>query len=245
MSIVLLGATVLGIGFLYFLFPLAVNQFMRRSFSEKAKKSGSICLSFDDGPHPEATPAILDLLKAKNSKATFFLVGENVERYPALTARIIADGHEIGEHSYSHTHPWRTSPLRSLDDLRKGARTLAPYEMVHHFSLFRPPFGKFNLVTLLYVWLSKKHVAFWTVDPKDYQQDSGEAVFNLLLPHLHPGSVILLHDGRRNTHNDVRTTVSALRLILDAVDEKGLALTTIGEVIFHKRMKREDFTAQA
>jgi peptidoglycan/xylan/chitin deacetylase (PgdA/CDA1 family) len=196
MATIVLGA--LAAFVLYIPIPFVVKEVMRRKSLATVRKTGNVYLTFDDGPDPEATPAILDLLRQNGAKAAFFMLGESVAKYPNIVKHIIAEGHEIGEHSYGHTHPWKGSPLRSAVDLIKGGHALQQHPRPASASYFRPPFGKLNLVTLLYVWLTKKKVVFWNVDPRDYDPaSSAETVARFAMDRLDAGSIILLHDGRR------------------------------------------------
>jgi peptidoglycan/xylan/chitin deacetylase (PgdA/CDA1 family)/glycosyltransferase involved in cell wall biosynthesis/predicted RNA methylase len=249
MVLVAAGAALLLLLFSYFILPLWVERYWRMKFCRRIRKSGSVCLSFDDGPNPEATPMILELLQQYGAKATFFVTGENVEKYPDLIERILEHGHEIAEHSYGHSHPWKSSPWRSWSDLKLGERAIKPYVRSRGLVLFRPPFGKMNLMTLLYVWRTKKQVVFWNIDPKDYQQPSGETVAQFVYDRLAKGAVILLHDGRRNAGTDTpaqrdgarlpvsriggqtTVTVSAAAALLATARQRGLALATIGTAL--------------
>jgi peptidoglycan/xylan/chitin deacetylase (PgdA/CDA1 family) len=220
---------------LYIVIPWGAKLIMRQRFLATAKALKMVFLTFDDGPDPESTPRLLGLLKKVEAKATFFVLGKNVERYPDLAKKIIEDGHEIGEHSYEHLHAWKTGPLRTLRDLVRGERVLQSVSHVsNHRVLFRPPFGKINLATLLYIWLRRKQVAFWNIDPKDYEAVSAQEVANHVIQRLGPGVVILLHDGRLSGNSNVHVTTGALGPILEACKSKGLHPTSLGGVR-HKR----------
>ena len=149
---------------------------MRRRFINTFRMSGCVCLTFDDGPHPESTPKILELLEKTGVRATFFLLGENVEKHPDIVAKIVSHGHEIGAHGYSHLHPWKSDPYNSLLDLIKGDKIIKQCKAPESNRYFRPPYGKFNLITLLYVLITKRKVVFWNVDPKDYKETLAERV---------------------------------------------------------------------
>lgn len=220
---------------IYIVIPWGLKLIMRQRFLATAKALEMVFLTFDDGPDPESTPKLLGLLNKAEAKATFFVLGKNVERYPDLAKKIIEDGHEIGEHSYEHLHAWKTGPLRTLRDLVRGERVLQSVSRVsNHRVLFRPPFGKINLSTLLYIWLRRKQVAFWNIDPKDYEAGSAQEVANHVIQRLGPGDVILLHDGRLSGNSNVHVTSGALGLILEACESKGLHPTSLGGVL-HKR----------
>lgn len=227
---ILIGAALAFV--LYIPFPFVIKCVMRTRFLSTVGKSGFICLTFDDGPCPEATPQILAILKQNGIKATFFLVGEKVVAYPGLTDKILADGHQVGEHSYSHSHPWKCSPWRSAVDLIKGGHVFKRYQVLRQSIYFRPPYGKFNLLTLLYVWITKKQVAFWDIDPQDYRDYSGREIAQKAIAQLHTNSIVLLHDGRNNANDSVNTvTVNATNLILEAAPKNTRRFVTIAEAI--------------
>lgn len=213
----------------YILIPWGLKILLRRRFLAVIRRSGCVCLTFDDGPNPELTPRILEVLRAAGVKATFFLVGEKVEEYPELTRQIAQMGHEIGEHSYRHTHPWLTGPFRTAADLLRGGHVTEKYQSENRPVHFRPPYGKLNFVTLLYVWVKKRHPAFWDVNPKDYKRGSGEQVANFVIECLAPGSVILLHDGNGHSNSNSRSPVTAVALehILNATVKRGVEFATI------------------
>ncbi len=216
---------------IYILIPWLVTGLIRKRFSSIIKRNGCICLTFDDGPDPGSTPQILELLNTAGTKATFFLLGENAEKYPDIVRKIVDTGHEIGDHSYRHTHAWKCNPFQSVVDLIRGGRTIEKYRKSKEPILFRPPYGKLNLATLMYTFFARKRMAFWNVDPKDYQQHSGKIVADYVIERISRGSVILLHDGRRNMASSPDVTVSGVRLILEAVIGKGLTLNTLSEAI--------------
>ncbi len=145
-------------------------------------------LTFDDGPDPSSTPAILDILKARNVKATFFCTGEKVLKYPGLFARIAAEGHTIGNHGYSHLNGLSTSVRTYCSDIMKG-------KAVTHSNLFRPPYGRIRRRQYKILERSMR-VVFWDIMPYDFDRKlDPEASLSILRRRLHPGSVIVLHDS--------------------------------------------------
>lgn len=217
---------------MYILLPWGFKLVIRWKFLRRAKCANTVFLTFDDGPNPESTPKILDLLREADAKATFFVLGKNVENYPNIAKSIIDNGHEIGEHSYQHLHAWKAGPIRTLRDLTRGGGALRARALVGDGrTSFRPPYGKVNLATLLYVWLGEKRVSFWNIDPEDYAAKSAKEVAERVIPYLNAGDVILLHDGRNNRVNNLHVTIHALSQILDACKRKGLRTSTIKEGI--------------
>src|SRR5581483_9468074 len=120
----------------------------RRLLGVHDRVPAGVALTFDDGPHPQATPAVLDLLAEADAQATFFLVGEQVERRPRLAARIVAEGHEVGLHCHRHTSLLRMGPRRTVGDLRRAAAAVE-CATGRPIRLYRPPYGVLNSAALL------------------------------------------------------------------------------------------------
>jgi peptidoglycan/xylan/chitin deacetylase (PgdA/CDA1 family) len=225
-------ALVLIVGFAtYILIPWAMKSLMKKRFLRAVASNNAVCLTFDDGPHQESTSAILQLLEEAGAKATFFMLGKNIEKYPKIAATVAELGHEVGEHTYEHTHPWTSGPIRSLKDLVRGGRIADRYRCSDKRALFRPPYGKLNFVTLLYTIILRKRLVFWNINPRDYEQDSSEAVVRHVKERIAPGTVILLHDGRRDSSLSCETTVLALTEILKEITNRGLATVTVGQAL--------------
>jgi peptidoglycan/xylan/chitin deacetylase (PgdA/CDA1 family) len=222
----------MGVGLIYVALPVGAKLILRKRFLNSAKSRKTIFLTFDDGPSLEGTPQILELLKMADARATFFVLGKNVERFPNIAGSILSNGHEIGEHSYAHSHAWRSGPLKTWRDLVAGNRAIKSLSPTGASSaFFRPPYGKFNLISLLYILLGKKRVAFWNIDPKDYCAVSAREVANHVIRKLQAGCVVLLHDGRYRDGGDAGVTVAALEMILEACREKGLRADTLRDGI--------------
>ncbi len=213
--------------------PWGVRNFFRRRFLERIRVSGGVCLTFDDGPNPEATPRIQALLDQAGIKATFFVTGEHAEQYPELIHNLLASGHEIGEHSYSHRHPWHADPVHSWRDIVRTQQVLKRILGSDGACYFRPPFGKLNWVTLLYVLIRRRPLAFWNVSPRDFQQPSAQAIVDLILADLGPGRVILLHDGRYQTdlNNSADLTVQAVEILLKEFAQRDIHPVTLRQAL--------------
>ena len=215
----------------YIIIPWALKCLMKKRFLGSISRHNAVCLTFDDGPNRESTYVILRLLEEAKAKATFFMLGENIEKYPDIAAKIVEFGHEVGEHSYQHTHPWTSGPIRSLKDLVRGGRIVARYGCSGRQALFRPPYGKLNLVTLLYTLVLRRRLVFWNINPRDYEQNSPEAVVRHVKERIAPGAVILLHDGRRDPSRSCEVTILALNAILKEITNCGLATVTVAEAL--------------
>ncbi|MBI4443934.1 MAG: polysaccharide deacetylase family protein [Acidobacteria bacterium] len=177
-----------------------------------------IALTFDDGPGVE-TPAILDLLRQAGVRATFFLCGHNVERFPDHARRIAAEGHEIGNHTYSH--PWLIgrTPGRIAYEVNRAQQVIARHTG-REPCLFRPPHGLrwFGLFPILAQ--KQMTLAMWSVNGKDWKL-SASRIADRVLQGVQPGSVILLHDGVAPRElGDRKNTVKALEKILPALTQQ-------------------------
>jgi len=146
-----------------------------------------LCLTFDDGPNPDSTPQILDILDLYNIKAMFFCDGRAAEKYPDLINQITTHGHVIGNHGYNHLNGWETSTENYIADIEKAAANTSG-------SLFRPPYGRLRFGQ--YRKLKKRYkIVFWDLMPYDFDASFGsENSLMILKSKIRPGSVIVLHD---------------------------------------------------
>jgi peptidoglycan/xylan/chitin deacetylase (PgdA/CDA1 family) len=183
--------------------------------------SPGVALTFDDGPHPDGTPAILELLAQANATATFFLVGEQVERYPEVARAVAEAGHEVALHGFRHTLLLRRTVRELADDL---ARAHALIEDVTGSSpqLYRPPYGVFSLGGLLHA-RRRWHPLLWSTWGRDWTRRATPiSVAHLATRNLQAGDVILLHDADHySVEGSWRVTAGALPAILDAVQALG------------------------
>jgi peptidoglycan/xylan/chitin deacetylase (PgdA/CDA1 family) len=146
-----------------------------------------LCLTFDDGPNPDSTQRILDILEAHNLNAIFFCNGEAAEKYPWLIALIISKGHIVGNHGYRHLNGWITNTQVYINNVFKAAKFTSS-------NLFRPPYGRirppqFSELKKIY------RIVFWDLMPNDFDERmSSEKVLRVMKKRIRPGSVIVLHD---------------------------------------------------
>lgn len=152
------------------------------------KKSKTVYLTFDDGPIPDVTPWVLNVLKQENVKATFFCVGENVEKHPQIYRDILLDNHRVGNHTFRHVRGRKLSLNTYLDEVQKAANLISS-------NLFRPPYG--SLTMRQFVALRKKYkIVFWDVLTEDYNlSKSPEDCLNNVKQFTRNGSVIVFHDS--------------------------------------------------
>jgi peptidoglycan/xylan/chitin deacetylase (PgdA/CDA1 family) len=196
------------------------------------KEGNRVCLTFDDGPTSPYTEQILDILRERNVRATFFVCGKNVERAPQIVRRIVAEGHALGNHTYSHLVVYFRSRATLAEEID---RTQQVIERVTGYrpSVFRPPYGArwFGLLPVLRE--RGMHLVQWSDTGYDWL-DGTEGIVRATLKHLRPGSVILLHDGRETRppgEVDRSGTVQALPAIIDGVRKMGLDFTTVPEFL--------------
>jgi peptidoglycan/xylan/chitin deacetylase (PgdA/CDA1 family) len=172
-------------------------MFMPRSWMTiKGRASNSIYLTFDDGPDPAVTPLLLDLLQKKNAKATFFLVGTNIEAYPELVSQIIANGHSVGNHSYDHNQFHKLEIQTQLDQI------ITTNQLIEKITgakckLFRAPGG--HLSFALFLRLIKLGITsvHWSKDTMDWQQNCEQAISLLVKKPIKNKDIVLLHDDHQ------------------------------------------------
>lgn len=180
-------------------------------------------LTFDDGPHPEGTPAILDVLEHRGARATFFLVGEQVERYPSLVREISGAGHGVAVHGYRHRNQMRLTPRQLAADLRRGTQVIGEV-CGRRPVLYRPPYGIFTPAGLALVRRTRLEPLLWSKWGRDWRANTtAEEIGGLASRGLAEDDVVLLHDADwYSSAGSHRRTAAALPLILDALEERGL-----------------------
>jgi peptidoglycan-N-acetylglucosamine deacetylase len=183
-----------------------------------------IAMTFDDGPSAENTPRLLEMLKQRNIKATFFLIGQNVASNPDIVRRILADGHEVGNHSWTHPQLSKlsddrvTSEITKTQDAIKDASGFTP-------TLLRPPYGA--ITTRQREWIENKfglNIILWSVDPFDWKRPGASVITQRILTQVHPGAIILSHDIHKQT-------VDAMPATLDGLIKKGYRFVTVSQLI--------------
>ena len=195
-----------------------------------------IALTIDDGPHYKTTPEILEVLRQKQVKVTFFVLGVNAEQSPALLAQEVRDGHEIGSHAYSHASLPALSQKNIEEELNKTEKIIlaqAPQP-----ALFRPPGGMLNKKVIEIAEQKGYKVVLWSIDPHDWQRPSTEKVINFVLKEAKPGSIVLLHDGQYPL-----PTPRAIGTIIDALRKDGYEFVTVSELLQYKNESYPSITS--
>lgn len=181
-------------------------------------------MTFDDGPHPQHTARLLDILKERNIRATFYVVGQNAERYPDLIRRMVNEGHEIGNHTWTHPYLTRISREAARSELQRS-RAVIKKITGNPPATMRPPFGAINdsLRRWMYDEFGYKTI-MWSVDPRDWQRPGPSVITQRIVNNAHPGAIILAHD----IHSP---TVDAMPATLDQLKAKGYRFATVSELM--------------
>lgn len=174
-----------------------------------------IYLSFDDGPHPVATPFVLDMLKQYDARATFFCIGKNVAAYPDIFQRIVAEGHSVGNHTQDHLNGWLTGTETYLRNVGLAKRYIQS-------PLFRPPYGKIRSAQV-----KKMHhyrIIMWDVLSGDFDKSvsTNECIQNVI-QHTNNGSIVVFHDSEKAWS----TMSNALPVVLEHFKKKGFEFAAI------------------
>jgi len=198
------------------------------------RDSNMVAITFDDGPSPEFTPAILDILKQYNVPATFFMVGSHVEKYPDIARRIVEEGHAVGNHTYSHRNLPTLSTKALQEEIIKA--TAAIVEVTGEYPAYvRPPRGMYDGRFRRLANLLGQEIILWTVSSRDWRFGvTPNAVIKNVTSRVKGGDIILFHDSGaliRNEGGDRRATVAALPAVIEALQAKGLRIVTLAELL--------------
>ncbi len=184
----------------------------------------SIAITFDDGPHPQLTPKLLDLLKERGIKATFYVIGKNVATYPEIAKRIVDEGHEIGNHTWNHPALSKLGAAKVKSEMDQTTEIIVKATGVKPATM-RPPYGATNAT------LNKKldeefgmKVIMWSVDPQDWKYRNADRVASQLIENTKAGGILLAHDIHAST-------IAAMPRTLDALTAKGFKFVTVSELL--------------
>ncbi len=204
------------------------------TFSRVLVSGNYIALTFDDGPHPQNTPRLLDILRARNVKATFYVIGRSVDLYPQIVRRTVAEGHEIGNHTYTHRLLSKLSDAEVRQEMSRCRDAIVRAAGVRPRTM-RPPYGG-----LLQRQRELIHAEFgnptilWSVDPLDWKRPGPGVVTSRILAGTTAGGIVLAHD----LHSQ---TVDAMPATIDGLLRKGFRFVTVSQLLAMKT----DSTAQA
>lgn len=228
--IMILIITILILGTSYFLFNLSKSrtfQFFGGLVDKVETTEKVVALTFDDGPAIH-TNEILTILKAENVRGTFFLTGNEIEKNPEDAKKIAEEGHEIGNHSYSHQRMVLKSPTFIKEEIEKTDELIRQtgYKGDIHF---RPPFGKKLLQLPYYLHKHDRKSILWNIEPETYPEVAADSskITQHVLEKIEPGSIILLHvmyESRQESLNSVKEIITSLK-------EQGYSFVTVSELL--------------
>ncbi|MHC4157758.1 MAG: polysaccharide deacetylase family protein [Planctomycetota bacterium] len=198
----------------------------------KAVKSKTLVLTFDDGPSSQLTPAILKILADYDVKATFFLLGRNIIGREEIVRQIAMEEHDICSHGYDHINYWCVSPLRSLADIIRGWKAIDTTLGTRMGKYpFRPPYGKLDIVSLVYLLLKKVPIIYWSMvsgdtwplerrDPQRLAKSAEKA----------GGGIALVHDFSRTQRNGEAMVLESIRSALETALHAGIKVKSMSEL---------------
>ena len=203
-----------------------------------------VALTFDDGPHPDSTPRLLDILERHQAHATLFMVGEAAQRYPEIVRQAAQSGHAIGSHGWDHPSFPLIPGRERRAQLRAWAKATAPYGQ----RLFRPPYGHQSIVSRLdALWLGYE-VVTWNVAAVDWLDHDAEWMANRLMSIIKPGDVIVFHDVLYHTtearYADREPMLEAVDMLLGQLSDR-FRFITVPELLRHGRPQRRNWYWQA
>jgi len=153
-------------------------------------KKKEIYLTFDDGPIPEVTEFVLNELEKYNAKATFFCIGDNVKKHPLIYAKLLKNGHAIGNHTYNHLNGWKTNNKSYIDNIKKASKLL------NNTKLFRPPYGKIKSKQAKHLFKNGYKIIMWDVLSADFDTSiTKEKCLENVIKNTTQGSIIVFHDS--------------------------------------------------
>lgn len=212
------------------LFLLSVNIYAqwppRNIYLKKENTQNKIALTFDDGPHPVQTPEILDILKEYDIKSTFFVLGQYAERNPDIIKRIIAEGHEIGNHSYSHKSLKNLPDSEILDEVTKTENVLENIAGIRP-KVFRTPGGYWEGHMVELIRSLGYDIVLWSVDPRDWMHTPVDEIAENVIQNTQSGDIILMHDSIPYGTN----TPEALRKFIPILLDKGFNFVKVSDLL--------------
>lgn len=191
-----------------------------------------VALSFDDGPDPEVTPAVLDALAAHGARATFFAIGRAIDAHPELARRLVAEGHELANHSWSHSR-WGSfaMPRAQGAEIERGERAVAAIAGTGGSPLYRAPFGVKSPPFTEAARARRLTLVAWSLHSRDTFGAEPKRVAARVLRRIRPGDIVLLHDGHDRPGRHRTGCAHAVPLILAGLRERGLECVTVSDLL--------------
>ncbi len=175
--------------------PKTVKKLLRNFIWEVPNSNNTIYLTFDDGPIPEVTEWVLDILKEENIKATFFCIGDNIQKHPTIYQRILNEGHKTGNHTFNHLNGWETKTKNYIENVKQGQTEHLKLKTENSW-LFRPPYGKMTLSQSKKIQKLGYKIVMWDVLSYDFKPSiTAEKCKENVLKNTTAGSIIVFHDS--------------------------------------------------
>jgi peptidoglycan/xylan/chitin deacetylase (PgdA/CDA1 family) len=202
--------------------PALVKKIFNGYIWDLHHEENAVYLTFDDGPHPDITPWVLEELKKFNAYGTFFSIGKNVEAFRETYNSILEMGHATGNHTFNHLNGWKTEHEKYIKDILMASRLI-------HSNLFRPPYGKINIKqarSLKNAFDKKMNIVMWDVLSADFDKDcNGQQCIENVIENVREGSIVVFHDSEKAFPN----LKQALPVVLDFLSNKGYKLMKINQ----------------
>jgi peptidoglycan-N-acetylglucosamine deacetylase len=198
-----------------------------RALRSQVCKSRNLILTYDDGPSASTTPAVLQLLRRQDAKATFFMLGQNAQRNRTIADRVVEEGHDVGCHSDQHYNAWKVDPWTAVADINEGYEKLASW--VAPKGMYRPPFGKMTLPTSCTIWHRGAYVGWWTIDSGDTRTPLPQPKQVAERLACEGGGIVLMHDLDRSGERD-NFVLETTELLLDVAKRESINIKRLSEL---------------
>lgn len=243
-DILLVGLCICTLGFLYVGLPWMYAKWLWFLLKRKAEGEKALVLTFDDGPGSRMTPAILNLLDKYHAKATFFLCGNAIAGNEDIVRQTAEAGHDIYSHGFDHLHHWKANPIYVVRGIKRGWKTidtaLGGNQGIYPF---RPPYGKLNLVSLVYLLIQKVPIVLWTINSGDRilsrtnswmlkNYDSERTTIEAMRV---GGAVVLAHDSNRRNPDTEAFTLECIRSALLMARKTGMKVMSVSQLLNYKQ----------
>ncbi|NLI60775.1 MAG: polysaccharide deacetylase family protein [Clostridiales bacterium] len=198
-------------------------------FMQGQGQAKKIALTFDDGPNDHTTSEILDILKRFDIAATFFVLGKNAKAYPEIVKRIFDEGHQVGNHSWSHLRPTELTDQEFMEEINPVQEIMHEYSNLSPSLYYRPPYGLLTPSQVEYLDKKGYKVISWSIDSLDWNLASPKEIQDKVVFSAHPGAIVLMHSagGKDNREN----TTKALPEIIHSLSQQGYEFVTIHELL--------------
>lgn len=194
-------------------------------------KLPDLALTFDDGPDSTYTPQILDILKKYRVKATFFVVGTQIQNYPVIFKRIIQEGHQVASHSYQHIKMSELSAAQIQYQLRKNNETIRTNGGPSQVNLFRPPYSAIDPASIKVIAAQHFRIVLWTIDSLDWRGFRKLHIESNILPMLRNGYIILQHCASFSKREDLTGSITSLPDVILTAQKRGFRFVTVSQLL--------------